>query len=95
MCISVTNVTVVFERSAGELVHASVNNLTLDGSILPRSQISLCVVVDGVSSRLLQTAATGERCRQPCLAELSFTAQIEAHVSSTASTRQFIQVCLH
>lgn len=66
MCVSISNVTVVAQVSGGrQLVHASVNNLSLDGSILPRSQIALCILVDAFSARLLQTvtAGTNERYR--------------------------------
>ena len=61
MCVSISNVTVVAQLSNNRLVHASVNNLSLDGSILPRSQIALCVLLDAFSCRLLQTVATNER----------------------------------
>lgn len=62
MCVSISNVTVVVQLNNRQLIHASINNLNLDGSILPRSQIALCVIVDAFSCRLLQTAmATNER----------------------------------
>ena len=60
MCVSISNVTVVTQVSEGRrLVHASVNNLSLDGSILPRSQIAICVLVDAFSARLLQAVPAG------------------------------------
>lgn len=61
MCVTISNVTVVAQLKNGQLVHASVNNLSLDGSILPRSQIALCVLVDAFSCRLLQTVASNDR----------------------------------
>ena len=61
MCITVSNVTIVAQQNNNRLVHATINNVTLDGSILPRSQIALCGSIDGLSCRLLQTAANSER----------------------------------
>ncbi|EFX77414.1 hypothetical protein DAPPUDRAFT_105995 [Daphnia pulex] len=61
MCVSISNVTIVAQLN-NKLVHASVNNLSLDGSILPCSQIALCCgLIDVFSCRLLQTVATTER----------------------------------
>ena len=61
MCVSISNVTIVAQLNNNKLVHASVNNLSLDGSILPRSQIALCGLIDVFSCRLLQTIGTAER----------------------------------
>ncbi|KAK4026287.1 hypothetical protein OUZ56_015296 [Daphnia magna] len=94
MCVSISNVTIVAQLNNNQLVHASINNLSLDGSILPRSQIALCGLVDAFSFRLLQTVATNERdgkithsshsidtrSRQPCLSEFSVGVQTEIHV---------------
>ncbi|XP_046637002.1 uncharacterized protein LOC124315393 [Daphnia pulicaria] len=96
MCVSISNVTIVAQLNNNKLVHASVNNLSLDGSILPRSQIALCGLIDVFSCRLLQTVATTERdgkanqqsqfvesrtkTWQPCLAEFSVGVQTEIHV---------------
>ena len=68
MCVSISNVTIVTQLNNNQyqLVHASVNNLTLDGSILLRSQIAFCFLIDAFSCRLLQTVSTvlasSERC---------------------------------
>ncbi len=93
MCVTISNVTVVAQLSSSRLIHASINNLSLDGSILPRSQIALCVLVDAFSCRLLQTVPnSGNNTRdeslgtnsswQPCLSEFSVGFQTEIHVDS-------------
>lgn len=81
MCVSITNVTVVAQLNSSRIIHASINNLSLDGSILPRSQIALCILVDAFSCRLLQPSER-ETTRQPCLSEFSVGFQTEIHVDS-------------
>lgn len=61
MCVTVSNITIVAQQKNNKLVHTTINNVTLDGSILPRSQIALCGSIDVLSFRLLQTAANIER----------------------------------
>lgn len=61
MCVTVSNITIVAQQKNNKLVHTTINNVTLDGSILPRSQIALCGSIDVLSCRLLQTAANSER----------------------------------
>lgn len=61
MYLSITNVTFVAQVNNNLLIHATVNNVTLDGSILPRHQIALCCSVDAFSSRLLQTVICSDR----------------------------------
>ncbi len=54
MYVSVSNVTVVVQLDAGVLLHTTVCNISLDGSIMPRQLIAVSVSVDALSSRLLQ-----------------------------------------
>ena len=61
MCVSINNVTFVAQLDNNVLVHATINNITLDGSILPRSQIAVCGTIDNFSSRLLQTFVSTDR----------------------------------
>lgn len=56
MCVSISNITVAIFQKRDQAISVTLNCLSFDGSILPRSQIAVCVVANGFSCKLFETA---------------------------------------
>lgn len=63
MCVNISNILVVVYHRKNHAAFLSLSSLSFDGSILPRSQIAVCVEANGLVCKVVE--ASDERLALP------------------------------